>query len=124
MFGGNVAVANSYISLLFHKDRAKVDSFIGYVTATSIASFSLGGLLTIIFPANLFLPLLPAAAISSIALVVASVFVLEPSKIHPTPDTANEQKDDLPTKLDKRLLCNIIFGALMDNIGSLGITRK
>ena len=128
LFTGNVAVANSYISLIYSDNRQMADNMIGRVTATSIASFSIGGLLTILFPENLFVPLLVAAGISFLAVLAAFAFVLDPGsyqKQRKLEDQDKEDRDsDSPKVLDKKLLFNIICGALMDNIGSLGITRK
>lgn len=123
LFGGCVAVANSYISLIFSDDRMKVDKMLGYVTATSIASFSFGGLLTILCADNLFMPLIVAACISFVALISVAALVLDPGALQQR-KSVEEEDSDLPTELDKALLVNIIFGALMDNIGSLGITRE
>ena len=102
------------------------DKMIGYVTATSIASFSIGGLLTILFPDNLFVPLLVAAGISFIAVLAAFAFVLDPGSYQKQRKHEEQDKDDSnsPKVLDKKLLFNIVCGALADNIGSLGITRR
>ena len=127
LFTGNVAVANSYISLIYSDNRQMADKMISYVTATSIASFSIGGLLTILFPDNLFVPLLVAAGISFIAALAAFAFVLDPGsyqKQREHEDQDDKEDSELPKVLDKKLFFNILCGALMDNIGSLGITRK
>ena len=126
LFTGNVAVANSYISLIYSDNRQMADKMIGYVTATSIASFSIGGLLTILFPDNLFVPLLVAAGISFIAVLAAFAFVLDPGSYQKQRKHEEQDKEDSnsPKVLDKKLLFNIVCGALADNIGSLGITRR
>ena len=99
---------------------------------TVLLSSSLGGLLTVIFPHDLFLPLIPAAAISFTALVVVYFFVLEPvSDNADLLESENERERgdvfetvDAPEKLNKFVFANIVIGSFIDNVGSLGIYRE
>lgn len=127
-FGGTVVVGNGYVGNVFN-DRFKIDGFIGYLLGALLLSSSLGGLLTLVFPDDLFLPLIPAAAISFTALVVIYFFVLDPvfddavdhkSEQESEVDDVSQQPD-VPEKLNKAVLANIVIGAFIDNIGSLGI---
>ena len=125
LFASQVAVATGYMCLVFKDDRAKADGFIGYVMATSAASRSLGGLLTLMFPSSLFLPLLPAAALNVVAFLVVYKFVLQP-KLDDLDDgdKKDESEDGSLVEIDKPALVNIVIGALVDNVGSLGIVRE
>ncbi|KAL7532229.1 hypothetical protein ACHAWF_004057 [Thalassiosira exigua] len=112
LFGSTVAVGNGYISILFKEDRVKADSFIGYIMATSVAARSLGGLLSMMSPDSLFLPCIPAAALNAFALAMCTSLY------------CSLTREEMVTKmvgLDTLGLVNIIFGALCDNVGSLGI---
>lgn len=99
----------------------------------ALLSASLGGLLTVIFPSDLFLPLIPAAAFSFAAFIAVYFFVSEPvcddtnsqpSEIEERPEIDEAEQLNAPEKLDKLALANIIVGALIDNVGSLGIVRE
>ena len=98
--------------LVFKDKRAKADGFIGYLMATTVASRSFGGLLTLMFPSSLLLPLLPAAA--HIAFLVVYKFVLQPKL---DGEEKDESEDGSSVKLDKPALANIVVGALVDNVG-------
>ena len=111
----------------------------------ALLSSSLGGLLTVMFPSDLFLPLIPAAGISFAAFIVVYLYVSEPmpddvteSEIEPATEKidASESEDELvseldepdqldaPQQLDWLLFTNIVVGHFVDNVGSLGIIRK
>ena len=103
-----------------------------YLCDTVLLSSSLGGLLTLATPHDLFLPLIPAAAISFTALVVVYFFVFDPV-LHDADNHNSEQESevddvsqqlDVPEKLNKVVFANIVIGAFIDNIGSLGIYRE
>jgi len=114
LFGSTVAVATGYMCLVFKDKRAKADGFIGYLMATTVASRSFGGLLTLMFPSSLFLPLLPAAALNVLAFLVVYKFVLQPKL---DGEEKDESEDGSSVKLDKPALANIVVGALVDNVG-------
>ena len=82
----------------------------------------LGGLLTVMLPSGLFDPLIAAAVISTIAFFVVHAFVLEPSL--GTANDESDDQDDSPKTLDKCVFTNIIVGAFIDNVGSLGLIRE
>lgn len=82
----------------------------------------LGGLLTVMLPSGLFDPLIPAVVISTIAIFVVHAFVLEPSL--GTANDESDDQDDSPKTLDKCVFTNIIVGAFIDNVGSLGLIRE
>lgn len=123
LFGGAIAVANGYVFLVFCDDRTRADVLFGRIIAVAVIGRSIGGLLTVLFPEHLFLPLIPAAILSLFAFFVAYKFVLEPKHIqHDAPNqTEEEDSDAVPDEIHMGTLLNIIFGALLDNIGSLGI---
>ena len=105
--------------MLYRDNRAKADAYIGYVMAASTLGRGLGGLSTLFFPEDLFLPLIPAASLNVIALFAAYKFVLEPNS-----DGVQDEEDvndDSPKSLQMRAFINITFGAILDYIGSLAI---
>ena len=120
--------------VLYHLRAWPVSNSILVVSLYDIVllSSSLGGLLTVIFPQNLFLPLIPAAAISFTAFVVVYFFVLEPASDNTDPQESVQESDnedasqtlDAPGKLNKLVFANIVIGSFLDNVGSLGIYRK
>jgi hypothetical protein len=132
LFASSASVALGYMADIFVNDRAKADMYMNNVVAIALVGRSLGGLFTVMFPDDLFLPLIPATALTFLGLLVAFKFVLEPRGVRD--DEAKEKKgtshgdekaeQDPPETMDNKTLFNIIFGALMDNAGSAGIIRK
>ena len=61
---------------------------------------------------------------SLLAFFVAHKFVLEPKSLHHNAPTQTEEENDDPDEIHMWTLFNIMFGALVDNVGSLGIVRK
>lgn len=121
LFGSSVAVGSGYVYVIFRDDRAKADRFIGYLMATMVGGRTLGALFSVMFPRNLFFPLIPAAVISA-ASFLAVYKLLQPNL---TDDDGNEKSGlGSPDKLDRGVFVNIISGALIDNIGSLGIVPR
>lgn len=120
LFGSSVGTAMGYMCILFRNDRVKADAYIGYVMAAMVLGKGSGGLLTLLFPGNLFLPLIPAASISIMAFFIACKFVFDP-KYNDNIDDREGINNDYPDSFHVRTLINVMFGAIMDNIGSLGI---
>ena len=96
--------------ILYHGDRAKVDAHIGYVMAAMVLGRGLGGLFTLFFPENLFLPLIPASSLNVVALVIAHKFVLEPDS-----NGVQDEEDVHDDSLKSIRMCaflNITIGAV------------
>jgi len=130
LFGASTAVTAAYIGKLFKDDRGKCDAYLGYSVAIMVVGRSSGGMLTILFPANLFYPLFPAAALSLLAFFVAHKFVLDPGKVMLLQGLNTKEKDaaeedkKYPKEIHVFSAINIVIGAFLDNVGSLGIIRK
>ena len=124
LFGSAIAVGTGYISLIYKNDRFKADACIGYLMCAMVMGRSLGGIFTVMFPAGLFLPLLPAASVNVVALLVVYKYVLDPGKLHTVEEEATKSVDDSPVTFDKVGLANVIISSFFDNIGSSGIVRK
>ena len=87
--------------------------------AAMVLGRGLGGLFTLFFPGNLFLPLIPASSLNVVALVIAHKFVLEPDS-----NGVQDEEDVHDDSLKSIRMCaflNITIGAVLDNIGSLAI---
>ena len=127
-FGSAHAVGNGYVCLIYKNDREKADAFIGHMMVTHIIGLTLGGLLTLISPHQLFLPLLPAALLNGIAFIVAYMYIVEPSNTEKEGDICNGAEsghdDDSPDTFDNYGFFTIIFGSFVDHLGTLGVYRK
>ena len=117
-------MTNGYVSLVFCDDRTRADALFGHIIAISVITRSIGGLLTVLFTDILFFPLIPSAIFSLLAFFVAHKFVLEPKSLHHNAPTQTEEENDDPDEIHMWTLFHIMFGALLDNVGSLGIVRK
>ena len=82
-----------------------------------------GGLFSVFFAENLFLPLIPAACLSVVATIVAYMLLLDPGiTVAPSVEVDGGAHDDAtPASFRVRVLLHIIVGAMVDNLGSLGI---
>jgi len=86
--------------------------------ATGILGGALGGMLTLIFPSSLFLPLIPGACVSALTVVVAHEFIYD---THNTSNVEIRDVMDAPKEFHRCSLFNIAVGAIIDNVGSLGV---
>lgn len=81
-----------------------------------------GGVITILMEdQNLFAPVLVAAGIDFISFVLCFMFLIEPDKNFHFEEDGEEGEGDGPERIDYKLFGNVIFGALLDNIGSTGL---
>ena len=111
---------NHYSSFVL---RLKHFNHVTSIILIVIFSRSLGGLLTIMFPSSLFAPLIASAVISTVALLVVYVYVVDPD-LHANSEDDKESGEGSPDMLDKCVFSNIILGAFIDCVGSLGILRE
>ena len=92
--------------------------------------FIKGGILAILMETQgLFAPLLVGAAIMFVAAILGFKFIIEPRNNLIAPKVAlndefEEEQEKPPEDLDAPTMLIIILGALLDNIGSSGLTRE
>ena len=110
------------MAITFKNDRVKADAFIGLSLAALVIGRSFGGIFTVMFPAGLFLPLLPAAGVNIVALLVVLKYFLCPGCNAKAGGEAAD--DDAPRTLDKVSFANIVVGQLLDSVGSAGVVRE
>lgn len=126
-FSSTLGVALAYITDVYHNDRRKADSEVGFLTALSILGRAGGGIVAILFDSQgLFAPLWIAAALVLIAGVVCYFFLIEPDRSlckECASDTGKhlEIDEDAPDSVNQCTLWTILVGALADNFGSSGL---
>lgn len=127
LFTGSVPVAMAYASDV-KPTRKEKEEEIGFVVAAAMIGTSGGGICAILMEdQGLFTPLFIGAALNIVAFIFAAYYLIEPRKMLLAGTRFSDNRDDdddsdiAPTQLNKRLLSNIVAGALFDNIGSAGL---
>lgn len=126
LFAGSLPVAMAYVSDV-KTTRKEKDDEIGILVALSMLGATGGGIAAILMEdQGLFSPLFVGAAMNLVAFACVVFYVIEPNKMlfvdsHPKLGNADEEEEEAPENMDKKLLINIIVGALFDNIGSSGL---
>lgn len=128
LFAASLPVAMAYVSDV-KRTRKEKDAEIGILVALNMMGTAGGGICAILMEEQgLFAPLFIGAAINTVATIVGVFYIIEPNKMllvgtttAGSPPEDDEDEATSPKTLDKRLLVNIVTGALFDNIGSAGL---
>lgn len=126
-FLGNLPVAMAYIGDIF-ENKAEKEKQLGILVGVFVLGNSGGGVIAILMEnSGLFAPLWVGAAITGIASVLIAWYLIEPGDarlIDKHQDTAIEDDEDevaRPAEINNVVMWNVLIGALLDNIGSVGL---
>ncbi len=124
LFGGVLPVAMAYVSDV-HPSRKEKSKAIGQLIGQNMIAITGGGIAAILMKGTgLFTPLLLAAGLNGAAFLFLYAFLVEPhqdgNQLQYTEDVDTDEVKR-PETIDKKLLWNVVFGALCDNVGSAGL---
>jgi MFS family permease len=143
VFGCIPPVASAYIGDVYSADPAKSEEALGTLMGLQMLGGGLGGVIAILMEdVGMFEPLLAGAPMLFVVALYVHKVLIEPDKglhdaaadLKKTDNVAaegdleakdkNAKPDALkaPQTLDKKLLFLILFGSLLDNIGSVGMS--
>lgn len=121
VFGGCVPVALAYISDVY-ANRAKKDEAIGVIVGISMIGMTGGGIVAVLFQEEgLFLPLLVGAAVNLLAFIFMWFYMIEPDPRFRIGVENSDDDVDAPETLHVPTVSLVVFGAMLDNIGSSGL---
>eukprot|EP00588_Corethron_pennatum_P011427 CAMPEP_0194268774 /NCGR_PEP_ID=MMETSP0169-20130528/3045_1 /TAXON_ID=218684 /ORGANISM="Corethron pennatum, Strain L29A3" /LENGTH=612 /DNA_ID=CAMNT_0039010149 /DNA_START=151 /DNA_END=1989 /DNA_ORIENTATION=- len=116
LFTNTATLAFGYLSDVI-QDRTKLDSAMTRVVVIGVSGTASGGLFAAAFHDSLFIPTLPLAALEFIVLLLIWKFFIECKR----GETSEEDSNEKTSELHHPTFWTIIFGALLDNVGSMGI---
>lgn len=125
-FLGNVPVAMAYVSDVF-TNKLEKEHEMGLVIGFFVMGNSGGGMIAILMnSAGLFAPLWVGAGMSGLASLILTWYLIEPGDsrmvaMNEEIDLDDEEDFKRPDEINKALMWNVIIGALLDNIGSVGL---
>lgn len=143
LVGASLVVGMAYVGDVFPEDKAKAADELGALMGLMMLGMSAGNVIAILMEEQgLFMPLWAAAGLSLSAGIVASIWMVEADrslhqKAHEESNVSEQEGEDAgdkpsaakaeedlwkPTKINWRLFSMIMVGAVLDNLGSTGLT--